>query len=153
MLTSLSSPTDRTACLSILSQAPAVHVKEFVEGLLPCLEPVEVLENRTGLVMLPMIDPVQGTPFYLGEVLVSEAHTRIAGGQAEGYAACLGRDLQQALALALIDAANAAGLQAEAITAFLAQMTSVVEEADRLLLSQVEATRVEMETFEWTMPK
>lgn len=153
MPTSLSSPTDRTGCLSLLSQAPAVKVKAFAEGLLPALEPVEVLENRTGLVMLPMIDPVRGTPFYLGEVLVSEAYVHIAGGQAGGYAACLGRDLQQALALALIDAANAAGLQAEAIATFLAEMNHIVEEADRLLLSQVEATRVEMETFEWILPK
>jgi alpha-D-ribose 1-methylphosphonate 5-triphosphate synthase subunit PhnG len=129
-----------------------VKVKAFADGLLPTLEPVEVLENRTGLVMLPMNDPVQGISFYLGEVLVSEAHVRIAGGQAEGYAACLGRDLQQALALALIDAANAL-TPGGSHCCFLAQMTSVVDEADRLLLSQVEATRVEMETFEWTMPK
>jgi alpha-D-ribose 1-methylphosphonate 5-triphosphate synthase subunit PhnG len=153
MSTPPSSPLNRTACLSLLSQAPAVEVKDFAERLLPALQPVEVLENRAGLVMLPMVDPVQGASFYLGEALVSEAHVRITGGQAEGYAACLGRDLQQALALALIDAANAANLQAEAIAAFTTKMGCVLQEADRLLSNEVEATRVEMETFEWTMPK
>jgi phosphonate C-P lyase system protein PhnG len=89
--------------LSTLSRSPASEVKDFVDLLIPRLGEITVLSNRTGLVMVPMADTAQGTPFYVGEALIAEAHVRI--GQHEGYAACLGRDLEQALAIALIDAA------------------------------------------------
>ena len=38
--------------LSILSQAPADDVKALAEEILPVVEPITVLTNRTGLVML-----------------------------------------------------------------------------------------------------
>ncbi|MBC8078179.1 MAG: phosphonate C-P lyase system protein PhnG, partial [Chloroflexales bacterium] len=89
---------EQAAWLSILSRAPADIVKQFADDLLPALGPIEVLHNRTGLVLLPMADTVTGTPFYLGEVLLAEAYVQLAEGS--GYGACLGRDLEQALALA-----------------------------------------------------
>ncbi|MDY7079969.1 MAG: phosphonate C-P lyase system protein PhnG [Chloroflexota bacterium] len=138
---------DQCKCLSVLSRAPADEVKQFADKLMPELGHVKVLHNRTGLVMLPMHDPVQGATFYLGEVLVAEAHVCLAG--AEGYAACLGRDVEHALAIALIDGANAAGLAQDKIAPFVKLQAARLEEADRHLLRQVEATRVEMETFEW----
>ncbi|MFZ6028879.1 MAG: phosphonate C-P lyase system protein PhnG [Chloroflexota bacterium] len=146
---------NRIHCLNTLCQAPAGEVKDFVEGLLPALEPVGVVKNRTGLVMLPMREPVQGVQFYLGEALVAEAHVRLMSetGQAEGYAACLGRDQEQALALAIIDAANAAGLCQAEIAAFLERQALALQEADHTFLQQVEATRVNMETFEWQLSK
>ena len=131
--------------LGVLTRAPADRVKGFVEELLPELEAVEVLQNRTGLVMLPMTESVQGATFYLGEVLVAEARVRV--GHADGYAACLGRDLQQALAIAILDAALAAGTQRDRITTFVAELAADLSAADDRLLRQVEATRVEMETF------
>jgi len=138
---------DQATCLSVLSQAPPDEVKKFADELIPQLGHIEVHHNRTGLVMLPMNDPVQGATFYLGEVLVAEAHVSV--GEAEGYAACLGRDVEHALAIALIDAANAADLAQETITPFVTEQALRLEEAQRHLLRQVEATRVEMETFEW----
>jgi alpha-D-ribose 1-methylphosphonate 5-triphosphate synthase subunit PhnG len=132
--------------LTILTHAPTETVKAFAETILPSLGTVAVLQNRTGLVMLPYTDTSKGTLFHLGEVLVAEAHVRIEAG-AEGYAACVGRDLVQALAVALLDAALAAGIQREAIEAFLDEQYRLQREADDQLLRQVEATRVEMETF------
>jgi len=129
----------------VLSQAPAGPVKQFVEDLLPSLGTIEVLQNRTGLVMLPAADTVDGTNFYLGEVLVAEAHIRLDG--TEGYGACLGRDLEQALAVAILDAAASAGHKQAAIAAFVEQQQAALDAADNRLLRQVEATRVEMETF------
>jgi alpha-D-ribose 1-methylphosphonate 5-triphosphate synthase subunit PhnG len=123
----------------------------FVDALIPRFQNIQVIENRTGLVMLPMTEPVQGATFYVGEVLVAEARVRL--GEAEGYAACLGRDVEQALALALIDAANAAGLAQPEIAQFLAAQAAHLQQADDELLRQVETTRVEMETFEWLMSK
>jgi len=136
---------DQGTYLSILTHASADAVKQFAEALIPVVGPIDVVRNRSGLVMLPMTDTVHGVSFYLGEVLVAEAHVRLA--QAEGYAACLGRDLQQVLALALIDAAYAAGIEQQQIQAFVTAQAKTQDEAETQLLRQVEATRVEMETF------
>ena len=131
--------------LSILARAPAVDVKSFAEVLIPMLDDIEVLQNRTGLVMLPMRDTVRGELFYAGEALLAEAHVRIRG--AEGYAACLGRDLQQALAIALIDAAYTASTARSEIEAFVAAQAAAQAEADAALRLAVARTRVQMETF------
>lgn len=135
----------QTYYLSVLSRAPADAVKRFADELIPALGPIEVLRNRTGLVMLSMTDSAQGAQFYLGELLVAEAHVRLAA--AEGYAACQGRDLEQALAIALIDAAVAADIARAPIAAFVEGHAAALDAADRELLAQIERTRVEMETF------
>jgi alpha-D-ribose 1-methylphosphonate 5-triphosphate synthase subunit PhnG len=131
--------------LTVLTRAPAGAVKALAEEIIPLLEPITVLENRTGLAMLPMRDPVAGATFFLGEVLLAEAWVRAGG--AEGYAACLGRDLEQSLAVALLDAAYAGGVERAAIAAFAEREARAQAEEDAALLRQVAATRVEMETF------
>ncbi len=133
--------------LSVLTRADALEVKAFTEGLLPTLEAHEltVLENRTGLVMLPSTDTSKGTRFHLGEVLVSESWVRL--GNVEGYAVCLGRDLEQSLAVAILDAALQADLEAGIIHTFIGQQAEKLEAADLELKRLVEETRVEMETF------
>lgn len=145
------SSVDQGRCLDVLCRAPAALVKQFADDLIPSLGEIEVLYNRTGLAMLPMQEPVKGTMFYLGEVLIAEARVRVLG--VEGYAACLGRDVQQALALSLIDAANLAGLAHSQIATFVAAQETALQQADDDLLRQVESTRVEMETFEWLISK
>ena len=136
---------DQSDYLSILSRAPAEEVKRFVDSLIPALGPIEVVGNRTGLVMVPTTDPAQGAAFYLGEVLVAEAQVRL--GDAEGYAACLGRDVEQALAIGLIDAAIVAGRAREQIAPFILEQSAALDQAEQRLQEQLEATRVEMETF------
>jgi alpha-D-ribose 1-methylphosphonate 5-triphosphate synthase subunit PhnG len=136
---------DENELLSTLTRADAGAVKSFAEALLPALEPVEVLRNRTGLAMLPLREAAQGATFYVGEVLLAEAHVRAAG--AEGYAACLGRDLEQALAVALIDAAHRAGVAGPAILAFAQAQAAALEAEESALLREVEQTRVDLETF------
>jgi len=135
-----------TSLLTTLTHAPADKVKRLAEDLLLALCDVRVLVNRTGLVMLPYTDSAGGVTFHLGEVLVSEAHVAIAGG-VEGYALVTGRDLVQALAIAVIDAAYRAGIATEPIEAFAAQQAAAQADTDAALLRQIEATRVEMETF------
>jgi alpha-D-ribose 1-methylphosphonate 5-triphosphate synthase subunit PhnG len=132
--------------LTVLTHAPADAVKQTAEALLDSLDDITVLVNRTGLVMLPYTDTVKGSRFHLGEVLVSESRVRIGAGT-EGYAACLGRDLEQSLAIALIDAALQAGIATEALTAFIAEEAEAQRAADEALLREVETTRVELETF------
>ncbi len=132
--------------LTILTHTPADTLKAFTETILSSLSAIEVLTNRTGLVMLPYTDTAEGALFHLGEVLVAEAHVRLENGTA-GYAVCVGRDLVQALAIAILDAALRADIERENIIAFIETQRAAQIEADSLLLRQVEATRIEMETF------
>lgn len=133
------------ALLTTLARADDARLKAFAENLIPALPEVEVLDNRTGLVMLPMRDTAQGTHFHLGEILMSEA--RITAGGQDGYGMRRGRDLEAAMAMALIDLAVALGLAKPACAAFLEAESAGQAETDRETLCRVEATRVDMETF------
>lgn len=135
------------AALDTLAAMNPAALKAEAEAILPRLGPVEVLASRSGLVMLPMRDTVQGTNFLLGDVLVAEAHLRLTAHGAEGYGMVTGRDLEQAMAMALIDAALAAGVEADRLTRFLAEAAATTAAADADMLRRIEATRVEMETF------
>ena len=132
--------------LAILTHAPAREVKERAEAVLSRLGDIDVLQNRTGLVMLPYTDSAQGTVFHRGEVLVAEAHIRLADGT-EGYGMVLGRDLEFAMGVAVLDAALSAGVLSEDLTAWLVEQAERQAVEDAALLRKVAATRVEMETF------
>ncbi|MEL6643357.1 MAG: phosphonate C-P lyase system protein PhnG [Pseudomonadota bacterium] len=136
---------DHAALLSVLARSDADRLKAFAETLIPDLGEIDVIENRTGLVMLPMRDTAQGTHFHLGEILMSEAHIS-AGGQI-GYGMRRGRDLEAAMAMAVVDATIASGLSHGACAAFLAQEADTLARRDDERLRAVEATRVDMETF------
>lgn len=136
----------QSAYLSVLTHAPSDEVKPLAEAVIPLLGEITVIKNQTGLVMLPYTDTAQGSVFHLGEILVAEAQVRVESG-AEGYGMVLGRDLEFAMAVALLDAALAAGVAVTQIHAFLAQQAAAQAEADQDTLRDVQATRVEMETF------
>lgn len=140
----LSRSFDHARLLEILARANATRLSELAENLLPGLGHVEVLQSRTGLVMLPMRDTVKSTDFHLGEILVAEAHIRAA--EIEGYGMVIGRDLDRAMAMAVVDAAACLGQTAE-ICAFLHREASALDAADTARLCEIEATRVNMETF------
>ncbi len=133
--------------LSILNNSNPEVIKIFTDNLLerPEFQDLTVLENRTGLTMLPAVDSAQGTTFHLGEVLLSVARVKL--GKAEGYNAVLGRDLEQALAIAILDAALSEGIQTKRILEFVNTQKELLESGDNILLAQVESTRVQMETF------
>ncbi|MCS6848313.1 MAG: phosphonate C-P lyase system protein PhnG [Anaerolineae bacterium] len=136
--------------LSVLSRMPARDVVALADDVLASLRDVRVIQNRTGIVMLPYRDSAKGVTFHLGEVLMAEAHVRItlpAGRQVEGYGACLGRDVRHALAIAVLDAALRGGVQVERIEAFVTAQAAALDAQDAALLAKVEATRVVMETF------
>lgn len=133
--------------LDTLARADDGALKSFAEDVLPLLGEIEVVHSRTGLVMLPMRDTVADTDFHLGEVLVAEAHIRLQDAQIEGYGMVTGRDLQRAMAMAVIDAAAMAGMDKERLARFVEVETARIKAADEQRLRAVEATRVEMETF------
>ncbi len=136
----------QSEALTILTHSPATDVKMLAEDLIPQLGEISVLLNRTGLVMLPYTDSANGTRFHLGEVLVSESRVRIANGT-EGYAVCMGRDLEQSLAIALLDAAWQAHVEQETLVFFLNAQADAQRAADDHLMSHVAKTRIELETF------
>jgi alpha-D-ribose 1-methylphosphonate 5-triphosphate synthase subunit PhnG len=133
--------------LSVLNDSKSEAIKTFTDRLLesPDFQGLTVLENRTGLAMLPAVDSAQGTTFHLGEVLLSVARVRL--GKSEGYNAVLGRDLEQSLAIAILDAALAEKIQTKQILEFVENQKLLLESSDHFLLAQVESTRVQMETF------
>ncbi|MBX5101250.1 phosphonate C-P lyase system protein PhnG [Rhizobium lentis] len=138
---------DHREALEILASATPTEIKACAEQVLNGLGEVSVIVNRTGLAMLPFQDTVQGTAFHLGEVLVAEAHIEVPSRNVEGYGAVVGRDLEHAMAMAVIDAAVAAGHELPRISKLLAAERQSQEDADRDRLKKVEATRVQMETF------
>ncbi len=137
---------DHSTLLTALTQAPAAALKRFADEVLADIRRIEVIENRVGLTMWPMRDPVHGADFFLGEVLMAEARVRL-GGEVEGYGACLGRDVEQALGIAVLDAAWRGGIATRRIEEFAADQALIQAEADERLLRQVEATRIALETF------
>ncbi len=134
---------DASTHLSVLARAEPGRIKAMAEQVLPALGAVEVLISRTGLVMLPLRDTVKGVDFFLGEVLVAEAHIRAGG--AEGYGMVTGRDLEQAMAMAVLDAARS--LRLPGVPEFVRQEAAAQAASDDARLRRIEATRVEMETF------
>lgn len=131
--------------LDTLARADAAGLKAEASALLPQLGEIEVLQSRTGLVMLPMRDTVEGTAFHLGEVLVSEAH--IKSGDHQGYGMRRGHDLEAAMAMALLDLALISGRGSERAAAFCKDQAEALAAQDDDRLRRVEATRVDMETF------
>ncbi|MBN8950606.1 MAG: phosphonate C-P lyase system protein PhnG [Rhizobium sp. 60-20] len=143
----VSASYNHAQALEILAASRPANIKASAERVLDTLGEVDVVANRTGLAMLPLIDTVKNTAFHLGEVLVSEAHIRVPDRAVEGYGAVVGRDLEHAMAMAVIDAAIAANHQADIILELLEAERLHQQAEDRLLLQKVEATRVQMETF------
>ena len=138
---------DHERALEIMAAGRAAAIKALAEQILDQLGDVTVVTNRTGLAMLPYQDTVKGTAFHLGEVLVAEAHIQVPDRGVEGYGAVVGRDLEHAMAMAVVDAAIAAGQRTVSILEFLDAELAHKEEVDRDRLRNVEATRVQMETF------
>ena len=137
---------DHAAALNILARARPERLKALAETVLDGMDAIKVVTNRTGLVMVPMRDTVENVDFHLGEVLVSEAHIADAAGHV-GYGMIAGRDLERAMAMAVVDLRVAAVGQEADISRFLVEESAHLAAEDDRRMRQVEATRVEMETF------
>lgn len=131
--------------LDTLARADAGRLKAFAETLIPDLGEIEVLQSRSGLVMLPIRDTAGGVAFHLGEVLMSEAHIR--KGEAIGYGMRRGHDLEASMAMALVDLALTTKVRPGDCAAFCDAEAEALKETDENVLRRVEATRVNMETF------
>ncbi len=74
-----------------------------IAGLVADTLPVDVLKDPDGaMVMVRHRDPLEHTPFYLGEVYVTECEVRVDG--EFGYGCIVGTGVERALYGALLDA-------------------------------------------------
>lgn len=89
-----------------------IHAHDLLEelaGIIAARYPVEEIEPANeGMVMIRMRDTARGGPFYLGEVVVTEAKMMVSG--AVGLGMIKGHHPEQARQLALVDAAFNAAL-------------------------------------------
>ena len=99
---------DKNRTSRILVRAGSKTVCHMARELEEKYEVTVLKEPSKTLVMLPLREPVRGTPFYIGELLACEAMVEMAG--AKGVSLCIGDDKDMALAMAVIDAAYNAGV-------------------------------------------
>jgi len=140
----------RAAWTAALAAAPA----EAVMGLAAEIAASAVIEHlsppQDGLLLLRLRDSVAGAPFHLGELPVSRAHVQLRRGEAlaEGGAVVMSDDPERTLAIAVLDAALAAGWpEADHIARLVAEGEAIRAgtEAERALVFA--RTRVDFQTL------
>lgn len=106
---------------------------------------VRVLREPSGaMVMVRHVDPLQHTPFYLGEAHVTECEVDVDG--VPGYGCVLGESEERALCAAIVDAvmASDAPLKTQ-VAEVLADAGRALEERRRAESARVAATRVDFD--------
>lgn len=136
---------DRNRRFSIMAQAEdeAARLLPLAERVLeaPGAAVVVLTPPRVGMLMLRMREPVDGSIFNAGEVLVTEA--QIALGDHQGYALRLGRTPDVTLAAAVLDAAvEAAHPLTPTILDELALLAAVADTRERETWAAIAPTRV-----------
>ena len=136
---------DRNSRFAIMAQAqgdltPLLDLAEAVlDGAGTTL--TMVTPPRVGMVMLRLREPVDGTIFNAGEVLVTEA--QVALEQHQGYAMRLGRAPEATLAAAILDAAvEASHPLAPRILEQLDHLATAEQDRQLAAWREVAATRV-----------
>ncbi|HET6452589.1 MAG TPA: phosphonate C-P lyase system protein PhnG [Spirochaetia bacterium] len=85
-----------------MAEASLPGVQRIADAILDRLD-VKVLKPPTpGMVMVRQVDPLENTPFLLGEAYVTECEVEVDG--LLGYGCTLGAGEQRALCAALVDA-------------------------------------------------
>lgn len=135
----------RKRALDVLASAPSKALAERWEAFGDKPGHQRIRGPETGLVMVRGRAGGGGAPFNLGEATVSRASVRIVTGEV-GHGYCLGRDLDKAEAIAVIDALrqrDAAKVDAEII----APLEQLIDTADAVLADETAATRVDFFTM------
>ncbi|OPH50601.1 phosphonate C-P lyase system protein PhnG [Paenibacillus ferrarius] len=108
---------------------------------------VVIEEPNHGLVMVKVRETAQQSLFYLGEVLVTECKVQIEG--AIGVGLIKGDDPEKAYALAVIDAAYAAGLkETKEWFSILQAESDLIATGRAAFQAKVLQTKVDFETMD-----
>lgn len=135
----------RKRALDVLASAPSKALAERWDAFGDKPDHQRLRGPETGLVMVRGRAGGGGAPFNLGEATVSRASVRIVTGEV-GHGYCLGRDLDKAEAIAVIDALrqrDATRIDAEII----APLEALGTERDELRADEAAATRVDFFTM------
>ena len=124
--------------LAAVAAAGVDQVSAMLDGLWPLGEFRVQRPPRAGLVMVTVRDPF-GTPFHLGEVLVSEAEVAFDGHS--GYGVICGDEPERALLLAAVEAVERSGRAAllAGIGEFIDRLTEKSTE-NKVLSAKLAAT-------------
>lgn len=139
-------PEERREALGLLARAPAARLAALLAQIpAPFLPAHEILRApETGTVMVRGRAGGTGAAFNLGEITVTRASVRLAGG-AVGHGYVQGRDRDHALRAALVDALGQS--DARLIAPILASLRADEAAARAATGAEAEATRVEFFTL------
>ena len=135
----------RKRALDVLAAAPAKALAERWAAFGDQPAHQRIRGPETGLVMVRGRAGGGGAPFNLGEATVSRASVRIVTGEV-GHGYCLGRDLDKAEALAVIDALRQRA--ADKVDAeIIAPLEALMVAGDEKRAEETAATRVDFFTM------
>ena len=97
---------ERSEILARASREKVLELAAMVRGA--CGEVLLKKAPAKTLVMLPMIEPVRQTRFFIGELLACDAMVSIGG--CEGVGVLMGDDFEKVVAVATLDSAFRAGI-------------------------------------------
>jgi alpha-D-ribose 1-methylphosphonate 5-triphosphate synthase subunit PhnG len=114
--------------------------------ILDATDEVEALSVPGPATMLVEVtESVRHQPFHLCEVVVSEASVAVRGHRGDGLV--LGSDTERAVAVAVCDAAAAAGLFAADVERLVADTVAARARERRCRAATVAATRIDLEAL------
>lgn len=139
-------PLDYQKISYIVAEGELEVLVTLAEELLQAAEIKVIQEPAASLVMMRALESVQGYPFNLGEVLITECVVEVNGVPGRGFA--LGDEPERALCLALFDAATRGNHPLTArIMAVLREEEDKIRRRERAEFSLVSRTRVEFEVM------
>ena len=128
-----------------LSRCRLSELEPFVNRVCDTQQ-VDILEEPSGaMVMMKHRDPLEKTPFFLGEVFVTQCTVKVSGHI--GYGCVTGHDLQRALYAAICDAVWGSDLPLkEELYRAVRSAQASLDEDDRRQNAMVAGTRVDFVT-------
>lgn len=87
---------------TVIAEGDLAKLEQAAQYVLSKLPHRVTMEPAAGLIMVKHIDPLEQTPFYLGEVYVTHCEIEVDG--LLGYSCVLGRAIKRARAGAALDA-------------------------------------------------
>lgn len=144
----MSQTATRSDRFELIAACDGDRLERLADGVLAGGPHLRVLqEPRPQLVMEQVVEPVEGRPFNLGEVLVTAAEVELDGER--GFAMLAGKAESAALGGAIVDAAIEAGHpEAAELEAELREAAAEADQRRRQRWAESRATTVEFESME-----
>jgi len=141
-------PHDRSDRFELIAGCDGATLARFANDILEDDPPLSVRQDpRPQLVMQQVVEPVEGRPFNLGEVVVTPAEVELGGHR--GFAMLPGKAERAALSAAIVDAAVAGDNRlTEEIAATLTDAAAERRSRRRQAWAESKHTTVDFETME-----